>query len=109
MTKTRLHQARLEAWAPDELKARLAAVVDGLSAISAMEDLPASPLDVALELLGGELEAFVLFGRMGHLDPPRTDGKTPIGILQRKSNDPEIDARICATAKKWAIDQEGRS
>lgn len=106
MTKAPLHQARLTAWPVDELKAHLAAIVD---ALSKSKSLPASPLDVALELLSGELEAFVMFGRVGHLDPPRDDGKIPIGILQRRSDDPEIDARIRATAKKWALDQEGRS
>ena len=106
MTKASLHQARLTEWPVDELKAHLASVVD---ALSVDKGLPVSPLDVVLELLGGELEAFVLFGRMGHLDPPREDGKVPIGILQRRSADPEIDARIRATAKKWATEQEGRS
>lgn len=106
MTRKLCHQARNAPWSAEELKAHLSSVVDGLSA---EKDLPASPLDVALELLGGELEAFALFGRMGHLDPPREDGKVPIGILQRKSADPEIDVRIRETAKKWAIDQEGRS
>lgn len=101
-----LHRARLEAWSPEDLKGHLANIVDVLGAENG---LPASPIDVALELLGGELEAFVLFGRVGHLDPPREDGKVPIGILQCKSEDPEIDVRIRETAKKWAIDQEGRS
>ena len=100
------HQARLTPWPADELKAHLASIVDGLAAEN---DRPASPLDVVLNLLGGELEAFVLFARMGHLDPPRQDGKVPIGILQRKSEDPEIDVRIRETAKKWAVEQESRS
>jgi hypothetical protein len=106
VTRGSLHRARLAEWAPDELKSHLAAIVDG---IAAEKDRPISPLDVALELLGGELEAFVLFGRMGHLDPPRPDGKVPIGILRRMSEDPEIDARIRDTAKKWATEQEARS
>lgn len=106
VTRAPLHRARLDPWLADELKAHLASIVD---ALSADKDLPASPLDVMLELLNGELEAFVLFGRMGHLDPPRADGKVPIGILQRRSDDPEIDARIRETVKKWAIEQEGRS
>lgn len=102
-----LHQARLGPWVPDELKAHLAAVVDGLEAIK--EKLFVSPLDVVLELLSGELDAFVLFARMGHLDPPRADGEVPIAILQRKSEDPEIDVLIRNTAKKWAAFQEKRS
>ena len=106
MTRGDLHQARLEPWSPDELKVRLATIVDGLAAD---QKRPVSPLDVMLELLSGELEAFVLFGRMGHLDPPRPDGKVPIAILRRVSEDPEIDVRIRETAKKWATDQEGRS
>lgn len=78
--------------------------------MSIMDDLDdVSPLDVALKLLGGELEAFVLFGRMGHLDPPHEDGKVPIAVLQCQSEDPEIDVRIRETAKKWARAQEQRS
>jgi len=100
-----LHPARLESWAPDELKERLAAIVDGIIGMNST----ASPLDVALVLLGGELEAFVLFCRIGHLDPPREDGKVPIGILQCLSEDPKIDAKIRDVAKKWATEQEGRS
>ena len=102
-----LHHARLAPWTPGELRAHLSSIVDGLIADEGPDDV--SPLDVALELLGGELEAFVLFGRMGHLDPPRPDGKVPIGILQSRSDDPEIDAKIRETAKKWVTDQEGRS
>lgn len=102
-TRTPLHRARLAAWSADELKAHLAYIVD---ALSADKDLPASPLDVMLELLNGELDAFVLFGRMGHLDPLPVDGAMLIGILQRKSDDPAIDARICAVVKKWALEHD---
>jgi hypothetical protein len=84
------------------LRAQLSSIVDGLIAEKGPDAI--SPLDVVLELLG-----FVLFGRMGHFDPPREDGKVPIGILQRRSADPEIDAKIRATAKKCAIEQESRS
>lgn len=108
MTRKLQHRARLTPWSVDELKTYLASVVDAL-ADAADKDLPVSPLDVALELLGGELEAFVLFGRMGHLDPPRKDGKVPIGVLQRKSEDPEIDVRIRECAQKWATEQGRRS
>ena len=101
------HRARVGAWTSSELRDQLTALMDHLD--DERGNGLVSPLDVALELLGGELEAFVLFGRMGHLDPPRPDGKVPIGILQRKSKDPEIDMRIRDTAKKWAADQEGRS
>lgn len=106
MTHKLLHQARLEPWSTAELMARLCVIVD---ALAVDKDLPVSPLDVALELLGGELEAFVLFGRMGHLDPAREDGKVPIGILRRMSDDPEVDAAIRKTAQKWAAEQESRS
>lgn len=106
MTRQPAHQARLTPWSIDELKIHLACIVD---ALAVDKDPRVSPLDIALELLGGELEAFVLFGRMGHLDPPREDGKVPIGILQRRSEDLAIDVSIRETAKKWAIDQEGRS
>lgn len=102
-----MHQARLTPWTPGELRAHLASIVDGLIAEKGPDDV--SPLDVTLELLGGELEAFVLFGRMGHLDPPREDGKISIGILQRKSADPEVDVRIRETALTWATKQGSRS
>jgi hypothetical protein len=95
----------LSPWTSDELKVHLAALVDELS----LEKYPVSPLDVAIELLGGELEAFVLFCRMGHLDPPRADGKTPIGILQCASEVPEIDGLIRETAQQWILEQEQRS
>lgn len=107
-----MHHAQLRSWSPDELKVHLAKVVDALVAsgeFGAPDAPDVSPLDVVLDLLGGELEAFVLFGRVGHLDPPREDGKVPIAVLQRRSEDPEIDARIRETAKKWVIEQEGRS
>jgi hypothetical protein len=102
----RYHCRSLEEWSPDELKDYLAGIVDH---ISTEKDKPVSPLDVALQLFGGELEAFVLFGRMGHLDPPRPDGKVPIAVLQQRSADPEIDAKLRDAAKQWAVDQEGRS
>jgi len=106
-----LHRVRLGPWTPDDLKAHLAVIVDGLVAEKDRGggSLDVSPLDVALELLGGELEAFVLFGRMGHLDPPRADGKVPIAVLRHVSEDPEIDVAIRDTAKKWAFEQEERS
>lgn len=99
------HKARLKPWSPAELRSHLVAIVDGMS----VERHDVSPLDIALQLLGGELEAFVLFGRVGHLDPPREDGKVPIAILQHESDDPEIDARIRDVAKKWAAEQEKKS
>lgn len=101
-----LHHARLTPWRVDELKRHLGTVVD---ALAVEKDLLVSPLDVALELLGGELEAFVLFGRVGHLDLPCADGKVQIAVLRQRSEDPEVDARIRETAKKWATEQEGRS
>jgi len=110
-----VHRARLESWSSDELKAHLAKVVDELVAERDARSLrefgaPAiSPLDVALDLFGGELEAFVLFGRVGHLDPPREDDKVPIVALRRLSEDPEIDVTIRETAKKWVVEQERRS
>lgn len=99
-----LHAARLEDWTAAELKAHLVAIVDALAA-----EKPTSPLEVALELLGGELEAYVLFGRVGHLDPPRPDGKTQVAVLRQLSEDPEVDVRIREVAKKWVTDQEARS
>lgn len=105
------HQARRTPWTIGELKAHLSTLVDDLVAQGASDadGIIVSPLDVALELLSGELEAFTLFARMGHLDPPRADGKVPIAILRRRSEDPEIDVAIRETAKKWVIEQEGRS
>lgn len=103
-----LHRARLGDWGPVELKAHLASIVDALNRKSGRSS-PASPIDIALELLGGELEAFVLFGRMGHLDPPRPDGQVEIAVLRQLSEDPEIDVSIRECAKKWVRDQESRS
>lgn len=100
-----LHQARLEPWSTADLMAQLCFLVDKI----ATQDRAVTPLAVALELLGGELEAFVLFGRAGHLDPPREDGKVPIAVLQHRSEDPKIDARIREVTKQWAIDEEKRS
>jgi len=100
----KLHQPRLASWTSEELKAHLANLVDAL----ALEKAPVSPLDIALALLGGELEAFLLFGRMGHLDPPRPDG-VPIAILRCLSADPKIDEMIRRTAQKWLSAQEQRS
>lgn len=102
-----VHDARIGTWERDELKTHLAALVDGLGQKRNKEHV--SPIDVALELLGGEMEAFVLFARLGHLDPPREDGKVPIGVLRHLSADPEIDVAIRKTAQKWAADQESRS
>jgi hypothetical protein len=101
------HRARNSAWTSSDLREQLTAIMDHLD--DEKGNGLVSPLDVALELLGGELEAFVLFGRLGHLDPTRPDGKVPIGVLQRQSSDPAIDVRIRDTAKKWAIEREGRS
>lgn len=98
---------RLAPWMPEDLREHLCEVADRL--VERREGSDVSPLDVALELLGDEVEAFVLFVRMGHLDPPRPDGSVPIGVLRRRSEDPEIDVRIRETAKKWAFEQEGRS
>jgi hypothetical protein len=101
------HRARLGAWTSSELRDQLTAIMDHLD--DEKGNGYVSPLDVVLELLEGELEAFVLFGRVGHLDPPREDGKVPIAILQCKSEDPMIDGKIRECAKKWAIEQEQRS
>jgi hypothetical protein len=86
-------------WAPPELKAHLAAVVDQI--VGQKDGGSLSPLDVALTLLGEELEAFVLFGRMGHLDPPRPDGTVQIAVLQQQSENPEIDQRIREAVRQW--------
>lgn len=101
------HRARLEAWTSSELRDQLTAIVDTLDDKKGNGSV--SPLDVALDLLGGELEAFVLVGRMGHLDPPRPDGKVPISVLRCRSEDPKVDALIRDTAKRWATEQEERS
>jgi hypothetical protein len=46
-----IHRARLSSWTKDELKRHLAAVVD---VMTTEKESSVSPLDVALELLGGE-------------------------------------------------------
>jgi len=100
----RLHQARLAPWTSGELLAQLSAVVDGLIEHAGEKGLDAgavSPLAVAIELLCGELGAFVLFGRVGTLDPPREDGKVPIAVLERLSDDPKVDEAIRRCIRKW--------
>ncbi len=95
-----MHHARLAPWSQQELVERLTMIVVAIAARN--DDHTVAPLDVALELLSGELEAFVLFGRTGHLDSPRPDGKLAVAILQRKSADPRIDEKIREVAQKWA-------
>jgi len=105
LTPRFLHRGHLKPWSPKELKAHLAAIIDKLvDDLGPDDDLHVSPLSVALELLGGELEAFVLFGRTGHLDPPNPDG-VPIAIVQCRSEDPKVDATIRGTVKKWISEQ----
>jgi len=96
MKRRPFHGARNAAWTSSDLRDQLTAIVDALDDEKGNGNV--SPLDVALDLLGGELEAFVLFGRMGHLDPPRPDGKVQIAVLQQMSADPVIDEKICETA-----------
>lgn len=91
-----LHRARAYPWEPDELKAHLAGIVDALAERGAC-----SALEVMLELLEGELPTFLLFGRVGHLDPPRPDGKIAWGILRKLGEDPGIDASLRETVRKW--------
>lgn len=92
-----LHQARLTEWASDELARHLATITAALA-----ERGDCVPLRVALELLGGELEAFVLFGRLGHLDPPRPDEGIPIALLQRKSSNDDVNDAIRVAARDWS-------
>jgi hypothetical protein len=60
-----------------------------------------SELEAALDVLGRECEAFVMFARVGHLDPPRPDGKVPVAILLHRSADPDVDDAIRETARRW--------
>ena len=98
MTKGRppLHQARLQPWKTEELKMHLAGIVEKLS-----DHGDCSVLDVILELLGGELETFLLFGRLGHLDPPRPDGKIAWAILRQLSEDPDVNQRLTDAVHGW--------
>ena len=91
-----LHQARLQPWEPQELKDHLAGIVDQLT-----ERKICSVLDVTLELLGGELETFLLFGRLGHLDPPRSDEKIMWGVLRRISEDPAVNGSLAEAVRGW--------
>jgi len=110
-----LHEARLGPWSIAELKKHLAEIVDGIAArdraASPESGMPpdVSPFDIALELLIGELKAFVLFGQTEHLDPPPADGKVSVLVFRCESKNPEINVAIREAAKKWAIDQEARS
>jgi hypothetical protein len=100
-----LHQARLGPWPTDELKMHLASIVDALA-----ENGDCSALSVVLELLGGELETFLLFGRLGHLDPPRPDRKIAWAICRRLSEDPDPDIEVSLreTVRKW-VDRKEQS
>ena len=62
-----------------------------------------SELRAALNVIGRECEAFVMFARVGHLDPPRPDGKIPVAILVQRSADPGVDDAIRETARKWTV------
>lgn len=107
MTRRPFHRARRGSWSSGELRKQLTLIMDALDDDKGADLV--SPLDVALDLLGGELEAFVLFGRMGHLDPPRPDEKVPIARLQRKSADPGIDETILDAIKSWIARKEQQS
>lgn len=102
MTK-RLHEARLHPWRPGELKTHLGEIVDALG-----EGGACSPLQIALELLDGELSTFLLVGRMGHLDPPRADGKIAWAVLHRKSED-GVDDALREALRGWLEDHEEKS
>jgi hypothetical protein len=104
MTTADLHQARLQPWTARELQDHLAAIV----ARRADADGNCSVLDVALELIGGELEAFLLFGRMGHLDPPRPDGKVAWAVLRQLSKDPNVNAKLPEVVASW-LEKQGTS
>jgi hypothetical protein len=91
-----LHQARLTPWKAADLKEHLAGIVDQIA-----EHDVCSVLDVVLELLGGELETFVLFGRLGHLDPPRPDGKIAWAVLRRNSADPAVNQKLVEAVRGW--------
>ena len=91
-----LHQARLQPWKAEELKEHLAGIVDQLTAHGIC-----SVLAVALELLSGELETLLLFGRLGHLDRPRPDGKIVWGIMRRISEDPAINESLTEAVRGW--------
>lgn len=90
------HAARLGGWSREELKQHLARLVDMAPPGSAP-----TPLDLALELLSGEVEAFVLFARTGHLDPPRPDGTHQIAILQARSKTAGVNAAIAKVIAGW--------
>lgn len=92
-----VHRARAGGWSAADLKDRLSAIVDAL-----MEDGACSPLGVAIDLLGGELETFVLFGRIGHLDPPRPDGKIAWAIVDRMCDDPAVNEKLRSAVAGWA-------
>jgi hypothetical protein len=97
MTKySPLHQARLQPWKAQELKEHLAGIVDQIA-----EHETCLVLDVALELLSGELETLILFGRLGHLDPPRPDGKIVWGIMRRISEDPAVNESLTEAVRGW--------
>lgn len=61
----------------------------------------AGALQGALDVIARECEAFVMFVRVGHLDPPRPDGKVPVAIVAHRSSDPGIDDALRDTIQRW--------
>ena len=94
--KKGLHQARRKGWRTDELKAHLAEIVDALG-----ENGECSPIDVLMELLGGEFPSFLLVAQAGHLDPPRLDGKVAWAVLRQLSKDRAINESLCDAVRGW--------
>lgn len=99
-----LHQARRTPWKTQELKEHLANLVDQI----ADHDV-CSVLDVVLELLGGEMETFLLFGRLGHLNTPRPDGKIAWAVLRQNSADPIVNQKLAEAVRGWLSFQPARS
>ena len=95
MTTSR-HQARHSAWRAEDLKAHLAELVDILG-----ENGECSPIDVLMELLGGEFPSFLLVAQAGHLDPPRLDGKVAWAVLRQLSKDRAINESLCDAVRGW--------
>jgi hypothetical protein len=88
----------LVSWKTQELKEHLASTVDRYA-----EHGSCSVLDVVLELIGLEMETFLLFGRLGHLDPPRLDGKILWAILNRSSKDPIVNEKLSVAVREWLL------
>jgi hypothetical protein len=96
-TRRRIHHACAGRWSTDEFKVHLAKIVDARA-----RDGTCGALAVALDLLIGEFGTFLLFGRLGHLDPSGPDERIPWAVVSSAgAQDPDVDARLRSAVRDW--------